>query len=157
MFTGDSSGDFLYQVLFETGFASQPRAEHRDDGLLLKDAFITAAARCAPPGNKPTPEEFAACRPYLERELDVLQTVQVVVVLGRLALDAYLTVLQVRGQVQSRSVYPFSHGAAYPMPAPLPKLVCAYHPSRQNTQTGVLTKSMLISVFDRARKMLAQT
>jgi uracil-DNA glycosylase family 4 len=154
MFTGDSSGDFLYRALFDTGFASQPTSTDRHDGLRLLDAYITAPVRCAPPGNKPTPEEFVACRPFLQRELELLSKVQVVVVLGRLALDSYLTVLLQERLIRRRSDYPFSHGACYQLPCSLPALLCSYHPSRQNTQTGVLTMHMLQSIFDTARQML---
>jgi uracil-DNA glycosylase family 4 len=154
MFTGDSSGDFLYKALFDNGFASQPNSIDRSDGLHLIDAYITAPVRCAPPGNKPTREEFTACRPFLERELDLLANVKVVVTLGRLALDAYLGVLHDRTLIQRRSDYPFSHGAHFPLPSGLPALLCCYHPSRQNTQTGVLTMQMLQSVFGAARRML---
>ena len=104
MFTGDGSGDFLYDVLHRTGFASQPEAVSRDDGLRLIDCYITAAARCAPPGNKPTREEFDACRPYLEREIAVMELIRIVVVLGRLALDAYLTVRLRENSIKKRSI-----------------------------------------------------
>lgn len=154
MFTGDSSGDFLYKALFDTGFASQPTSTGPGDGLRLLDAYITAPVRCAPPDNKPSREEFAACRPFLQRELDLLPNVQVVVALGRLALDSYLTVLLERGLIQRRSGYPFSHGVCYRLPSGRPALLCSYHPSRQNTQTGVLTMQMLQSVFETARHML---
>jgi uracil-DNA glycosylase family 4 len=156
MFTGDSSGDFLYKALFDNGFASQPNSADRGDGLHLIDAYITAPVRCAPPGNKPTREEFAACRPFLERELDLLANIKVVVVLGRLALDAYLGVLLDRKLIQRRSEYPFSHGAHFRLPSGLPALFCSYHPSRQNTQTGVLTMQMLQSVFLAARRTLGR-
>ena len=156
MFTGDSSGDFLYDVLFETGFASQPDARDRDDGLGLNDAYITAAVHCAPPQNKPTREEFAACRPYLEREIGLLANVRVVLVLGRLALDSYLAVLLGSGLIERRSPYPFAHGACHQLPDGLPVLLCSYHPSRQNTQTGRLTKAMFLNVFRRAKRLLAK-
>lgn len=154
MFTGDSSGDFLYQALFDSGFASQPVSTDRRDGLRLLDAYITAPARCAPPGNKPTPGEFVACRPFLRQELDLLPNVEVVVALGRLALDSYLTVLLETKRIRRRSDYPFSHGACYRLPSGLPAVLCSYHPSRQNTQTGLLTMQMLQSVFATARRML---
>jgi uracil-DNA glycosylase family 4 len=154
MFTGDSSGDFLYRALFNSGFASQPASTDRQDGLRLLDAYITAPARCAPPGNKPTPEEFAACRPFLKQELELLPNVQVLVALGRLAFDSYLGVLVETQQIRRRADYPFSHGACYRLPSGLPAILCCYHPSRQNTQTGVLTVQMLQSVFDTARRML---
>jgi uracil-DNA glycosylase family 4 len=151
MFTGDSSGDFLYPVLHEAGFASQPHSVDRADGLRLIDSYITAPVRCAPPNNKPSPSEFQNCRPFLERELDLLKNVEVVVVLGRFALGAYLTVLQARDQIERVGLYPFAHGACHKLPAGRPLLVCSYHPSRQNTQTGRLTKSMFLKVFTQAR------
>ena len=155
MFTGDGSGEFLYDVLHRTGFASQPQAVARDDGLQLKDCYITAAARCAPPGNKPTREEFDACRPYLERELAVMERIRIVVVLGRLALDAYLTVRLRENSIKKRSDYPFEHGRVYNPGNKLPSLICCYHPSRQNTQTGRLTKPMMLRVFRQVRRRLA--
>ncbi|MCY4588551.1 MAG: uracil-DNA glycosylase [Bryobacterales bacterium] len=154
MFTGDSSGDLLYRTLYETGFASRPESTHRGDGLELRDAYITAAARCAPPGNKPTREEFEACRPYLVEELQLLARVQVVIALGRLALDSYLTILHGQGRIEKRSVYPFGHAVQHCLPGSLPVLLCSYHPSRQNTQTGRLTPSMFLQVFSSARRLL---
>jgi uracil-DNA glycosylase family 4 len=154
MFTGDSSGDFLYPVLHQAGFASQPRAVDRTDGLRLIDSYITAPVRCAPPENKPSVSEFQNCRPFLERELDLLRNVEVVVALGRFALGAYLTVLQSRGQIERVGVYPFAHGVCHELPAGRPLLLCSYHPSRQNTQTGRLTKSMFLKVFMQARAFL---
>lgn len=154
MFTGDSSGDFLYRTMYETGFASRPESTHRGDGLELRDAYITAAARCAPPGNKPTREEFEACRPYLVEELQLLSRVQVVIALGRLALDSYLTILLGQGRIEKRSVYPFGHAVQHCLPGSLPVLLCSYHPSRQNTQTGRLTPSMFLQVFRSARRLL---
>ena len=155
MFTGDGSGDFLYDVLHRTGFASQPEAVSRDDGLRLVDCYITAAARCAPPSNKPTRKEFEACRPYLERELVILNRVRVVVVLGHLALDAYLRVLLCESSIKKRADYPFEHGKMYNLGNKLPSLICCYHPSRQNTQTGRLTKPMMLRVFRQVRRRLA--
>ena len=154
MFTGDGSGNFLYRVLHQTGFASQPTAFSRDDGLVLQDLYITAAVRCAPPGNKPTPGEFATCRPYLERELDLLRRVQVVVTLGKLAHDVYLGILRDRGAISRPSAYPFAHHARFALPEGLPLLVSSYHPSQQNTQTGRLTEAMLRQVFQGVRKTL---
>jgi len=154
MFTGDSSGDFLYRTMYETGFASRPESTHRGDGLELRDAYITAAARCAPPGNKPTREEFEACRPYLVEELQLLSRVQVVIALGRLALDSYLTILLGQGRIEKRSVFPFGHAVQHCLPGSLPVLLCSYHPSRQNTQTGRLTPSMFLQVFRSARRLL---
>ena len=155
MFTGDSSGDFLYDALFKTSFASQPGSARRGDGLELRDCYITAAARCAPPDNKASQEEFAACRPYLARELKLLDNVRVVVALGRLALDAYLSILLEEGSIERRSAYPFAHGALHRLPSPLPLLLCSYHPSRQNTQTGRLTRGMFIDVFRKANRLIS--
>jgi uracil-DNA glycosylase family 4 len=151
MFTGDRSGDILFKVLYETGFASRPSACSRDDGLTLRNAYITAAARCAPPGNKPTPEELRHCRPYLEQELDLLRNVRVVVALGKVAFDVYLSILRDRGQIASRSAFVFGHNVAHETGPGLPLLVSSYHPSQQNTSTGRLTESMLRAVFERAR------
>src|SRR6476659_8721577 len=112
-FTGDGSGNFLYPVLHKAGFASQPNATHREDGLRLLDAYITAAVRCAPPENKPTPQEIAACAPYLDREFAALKSVKVVVVLGKIAFDAYLNYLKRRGELKSKSGILFGHGETY--------------------------------------------
>jgi uracil-DNA glycosylase family 4 len=149
MFTGDSSGDFLYKVLYATGFASQPTSVARDDGLKLTDAYIGAAVRCAPPDNKPTVEEIRTCRPYLERELELLKNVQVVVALGRLAFDVYLGIVGAR-----RSAFKFAHDAEHRTGEGQPLLISSYHPSQQNTSTGKLTEPMFRAVFDRARQNL---
>jgi len=156
MFTGDSSGDFLYRALYETGFASQAGSSSRQDGLELRGAYITAAARCAPPDNKPLPEELANCRPYLEREMDLLKEVRVVVALGGVALRTYLGILRDRGAIKSLAAFPFGHDRVYHFPseppAPgLPVLIASYHPSQQNTSTGKLTAAMLRQIFERAR------
>lgn len=156
MFTGDSSGDFLYRTLHDVGFASQPTAEAKDDGLALIDAYITAPVHCAPPDNKPSREEFENCRPYLARELELLKRVKVVVALGRLGLGSYLTVLRESGKISRPSLYPFGHGLSYDLPGDLPKLFCCYHPSRQNTQTGRLTREMLQQVFESAREAIRE-
>lgn len=150
IFTGDRSGDFLYRALFDTGFASQPHSVSADDGLILRDAYIAASVRCAPPDNKPLPAEFANCRPYLERELDLLRNIRVVVVLGKLASDTYLGILKDRGIISGRAAFPFVHGAEHAIPG-APVLLASYHPSQQNTSTGRLTLDMLTSVFRRAR------
>ena len=154
MFTGDRSGDWLYRALYQTGFASQPTSVSRDDALALRDVYITAAARCAPPGNKPTPEELGNCRPYLERELDLLTNVKVVVALGKIAFDAYLDVLKARGVIGSRAPFVFGHNCQFAIAPGQPVLVACYHPSQQNTSTGKLTEEMLLAVFRRARKLL---
>ncbi len=157
MFTGDRSGDFLYRALYETGFASQPVSTARNDGLRLSDAYISAAVRCAPPDNKPTPDEMRACRPFLEREMDLLTRVKVVVVLGKIACDTYLSILKDRGAIQSRSAFPFGHNRVHAMGAHQPLLLCSYHPSQQNTSTGRLTAAMLREVFEQASHFLAST
>jgi len=146
IFTGDRSGDFLYQALFNAGFANQPTSTHRDDGLQLRDAWITCPVHCAPPDNKPSPDEIAACRPFLEQELRLLKNVQAVVVLGRIACDTYLSIRGAR-----KADFPFAHGAVFPG---RPALLCSYHPSQQNTQTGRLTQPMLTAVFEKARAIL---
>ncbi len=151
-FTGDASGNFMYPVLHETGFASQPRATSREDGLILKDVYITAAARCAPPENKPLPAELSNCAPYLERELQGLQRLKVVVALGKIGFDAYLNYLKQLGQLGSKGSYIFAHGANYQMPDGR-ILLASYHPSNQNTQTGKLTRSMLVSIFKDAARL----
>src|SRR6266481_7234931 len=116
MFTGDASGDFMYPVLHETGFASQPTATNRNDGLVLHDLYITAAARCAPPDNKPLPEELANCAPYLERELEGLKDLCVIVALGRIGFEAYLNYLKRRKLIVGKRGYEFRHGAEYVLP-----------------------------------------
>jgi uracil-DNA glycosylase family 4 len=154
MFTGDRSGDFLYKVLHDTGFATEAVSRSRDDGLTLKNAYITAAVRCAPPANKPAPAEIANCRPWLERELDLLSGVRVVVALGRIAFDVYLSVLRDRGVIRSRAAFPFGHNREHPTAPGQPLLISSYHPSRQNTSTGRLTESMLREIFVRAGRHL---
>jgi uracil-DNA glycosylase family 4 len=153
MFTGDSSGDFLYRALHETGFASHAASRSREDGLELQGAYITASARCAPPDNKPLPEELARCRPYLERELDLLKDVRVVVALGGVALRTYLSILRDRGAIKSLAAFPFGHHRVYNPGPGLPVLIASYHPSQQNTSTGKLTAAMLRKVFDHAREL----
>ncbi|HEY6271470.1 MAG TPA: uracil-DNA glycosylase [Terriglobales bacterium] len=155
-FTGDGSGHFLYRVLHQAGFASQPTATDRNDGLELRDAYITATVRCAPPKNKPTPKEVARCAPFLDREFAALKNVKVVVALGRIACDAYLNYLKRRTLLQKKSGLVFGHGAEYTLPDGR-KLLCAYHPSLQNTNTGKLTEEMLLKVFKRARELAART
>jgi uracil-DNA glycosylase family 4 len=152
MFTGDASGVMLYRALHKTGYASQAESVSREDGLVLNDAFITAAARCAPPGNKPTPEELRNCRPFFEKELDLLPNVRVVVALGKIAFDTYLEVLKSRGVIRSRAAFVFGHDREFATAPGHPILISSYHPSQQNTSTGKLTEKMLVDVFRRARK-----
>jgi uracil-DNA glycosylase family 4 len=149
MFTGDSSGDTLAAALHRVGLANQPFSRSRDDGLRLPGVFLTAVARCVPPGNKPTAEELANCRPFLARELDLCPSVQVVLTLGRVAFDGYIRVLRERG-VDVPSLTP-RHGECYTLSPGLPVLAFSYHPSRQNTQTGRLTTAMLDSLFERVK------
>jgi uracil-DNA glycosylase family 4 len=150
-FTGDASGKFMYPVLHETGFANQPTATDRNDGLKLINLYITAAVRCAPPENKPLPEELANCSYFLDRELAGLQEVKVVVALGKIGFDAYLNYLQRRGEIASKKIYLFKHGAHYRMPDGK-VLLASYHPSNQNTQTGKLTRKMFVEIFKQAAR-----
>jgi uracil-DNA glycosylase family 4 len=150
-FTGDGSGDFLYPVLYESGFASQPRAFSRDDGMKLRDLWITAVVRCAPPGNKPTPQELRNCAPWLDEEFRLLSKLRVVVCLGKIAFDGFLNHQLRAERIGSRSGFQFRHGAEYALPGGL-ILVASYHPSLQNTNTGKLTKTMFLAVFKRARE-----
>jgi uracil-DNA glycosylase family 4 len=154
MFTGDSSGDFLYKFLYATGFASQSTSTSRDDGLKLQDVYISAVARCAPPDNKPTLEEMRNCRPYLVRDLELLKRVQVVVALGRMAFDVYLGILREQGKIARRSAFEFGHNAAHQTGPGQPLLISSYHPSQQNTSTGKLTEAMFRAVFEGARRRL---
>jgi uracil-DNA glycosylase family 4 len=151
-FTGDASGKFMFPVLCETGFANQPNATDREDGLKLKDIYITAAVRCAPPDNKPLPQELANCASYLDRELEGLKKMKVVVALGRIGFDAYLNYLKRRGQLPSRKAYIFQHAAQYKM-ADGKTLLASYHPSNQNTQTGKLTRPMFVKIFKEAARI----
>lgn len=158
IFTGDRSGTFLMRAMHHAGFANKPDSVRRDDGLRLHDAYITAIARCAPPGNKPTPSEIHRCLRYMERELDLLTNIRAVLCLGRIALDGYLLALSHKGFSIKKSAVPFGHGVEYSLRAPLPRLFLSYHPSQQNTQTGKLTAAMMNRVFSRVRSFLrAQT
>ncbi len=154
-FTGDASGKFMYPVLYETGFANQPNATDRNDGLALHDLYITAAVRCAPPANKPTPQELANCSYFLDRELAGLKNVKVIVALGKIGFDAYLNYLKRKGLNIIRQDYPFKHGASYRLPDGK-VLLASYHPSNQNTQTGKLTREMFVEIFKRAAKLADQ-
>jgi uracil-DNA glycosylase len=151
-FTGDQSGKFMYPILYKTGFASQPNAENRDDGMRLVDCYITAAVRCAPPDNKPLPEEIAACAPFLDREIAALGNLKVVVALGKIGFDAYLNQLKRQGTIFGKSAYVFGHAAEYKMPNGV-TLLASYHPSNQNTATGKLTEKMFTGIFRRAKKL----
>jgi len=160
IFTGDRSGDWLFRAMHRAGFANQPLSVSRDDGLELSDAFVTAGARCAPPDNKPTPEEFANCRDYLVAELGMLRTDNarrgrplVVLALGAIAMRAALDALRALGCTIPSPLPKFAHAAEYEIATDV-RLLCSYHPSQQNTQTGLLTEAMLDRVFTRARKIV---
>ncbi len=168
MFTGDGSGNWLIESLFKYGFSNQPTSRHPDDGLELRDAYITAAIRCAPPANKPLREELLACRPFLLREMALLSNVSVIIALGKIGFDAYL---QAYREAEPRSGDPsspggtggsrpspalkFAHGATYTLPDGT-HLVASYHPSQQNTQTGRLTRDMFEGIFAMVRGLLDQ-
>jgi uracil-DNA glycosylase len=154
VFTGDRSGDFLYKALHKVGFANQPTSLSRNDGLKLQNAYIAAAVRCAPPANKPLPSEILNCRPYLERELELLGP-KAVLALGKIAWDAYLEILKQQGRITSRAAYKFTHGAEAKIADDLPRLFGVYHPSQQNTQTGRLTEAMYASVLVRIQRFLS--
>ena len=153
MFTGDRSGDFLFTTLHELGFASSPTSRRRDDGMRLDDAYVTAVARCAPPGNKPLRSELDSCRPYLVAELSMLRSVRVVMALGKIAFDAMLAANRDAGVDIPRPRPQFGHGVAYELAGVT--LMASYHPSRQNTQTGRLTQQMLTDAFRSAKEALA--
>ncbi len=179
IFTGDRSGDFLYRALYGAGFANQPRSRQPGDGLELRNCYITAALRCAPPANKPLPQELRNCQPYLEAELRILKRVRAVLALGRIAFGTYLRVVSSNAGLQlrsprravlkdgarseeqekfpSRSSFRFAHGASYELPRGLPRLFASYHPSQQNTQTGKLTPEMMHAVFEEIRRFLNET
>jgi len=154
MFTGDASGDFLYPVLYEAGLVSQPTAVSLGDGLKLRNCYITAIARCAPPQNKPTPKELTTCASYLETELKLLRKVKVIVALGKIAHDYYLKLRfkMWEGETKPKQLshFPFGHGAVHRFEKSPHILLDTYHPSRQNTNTGKLTKPMFLKIFKTA-------
>jgi uracil-DNA glycosylase family 4 len=155
MFTGDRSGDFLYAALHKAGFANQPTSLNRDDGLRLKNAYITATCRCAPSGNKPLPKEIVNCRGYLERELEILKP-KAILALGKIAWDDYLDILKQHGVIASRALYKFAHGAEAEVATGVPRLFGVYHPSQQNTQTGRVTPAMYAAVLRRIHRFLEE-
>lgn len=152
-FTGDASGNFLYPALYRAGFASQPESTGLHDGMTLTDLYIAAVCRCAPPDNKPLPEEMSNCRPYLERELDLIRP-KVIVVLGRIAFESILRIYSMRSSNLS-----FAHGVVYSLKTDAlntaHSLVCSYHPSQQNTLTGKLTVEMFDTVWQKVKELLA--
>lgn len=153
VFTGDRSGDFLYAALYKAGFSNQPTSVKRDDGLQLKNAYVAASVRCAPPVNKPLPSEITNCRNYLVRELEILHP-KAVLALGKIAWDAYLEILKQRGVIASRAAFHFAHGAEAKLPGGGARLFGVYHPSQQNTQTGRVTPAMYAQVLRRIRRFL---
>lgn len=167
-FTGDGSGDFLYPVLHEAGFASQPRATSRNDGMLLRDLWITSVARCAPPQNKPLPQELANCAPFLDEEIASLPRLRVIVCLGKIAFDGFIAHLKRSAAEQHHVVsnensqsaprlrsWKFAHGVEYGLPDGR-WLLASYHPSLQNTNTGKLTREMFLEIFRRAKQLAAR-
>ena len=152
VFTGDRSGDWLYRALYRAGFANRPTAISRDDGLELRDCYIVAAVRCAPPANKPTRAEFARCQPYLEREAMLLPNLRVVVVLGGVAMARFLRAWRATGHAVPTPALRFRHGAISSL-SPI-TLIASYHPSQRNTQTGLLKEAMFDNVFRSARRIL---
>lgn len=154
VFTGDRSGDFLFEALHKAGFANQATSVRRGDGLQLQDAYIAAAVRCAPPENKPLPSEILHCQAYLEQELAILKP-RAVLALGKIAWDAYLEILKQQKKIASRAGFVFSHGAECAIADDLPRLFGVYHPSQQNTQTGRVTRAMYKEVLGRIREFLA--
>ena len=154
IFTGDRSADFLIRALWETGFANQPVSTSKNDGLQLINAYMTLPVRCAPPDNKPTPQETHTCRPYLLRELALLKNIEIVVPLGAIAFGAYLSILKSEGLIGSRASFPFAHGALFSTHTGGPRVLVSYHPSQQNTSTGRLTAVMLRDIFLEARKLI---
>ena len=153
MFTGDASGDFLFPALHRAGFASQPFANRADDGMVLNDLYITSVCHCVPPGNKPLAEEVRNCSFWVEQELASLKNLQGVVLLGKIGLDGLLALSPFKG-VKKASIK-FGHGAFYELGEGLPWLLCSYHPSRQNTQTGKLTVEMFDMIWAKVRSLLA--
>src|ERR1700680_1298611 len=151
-FTRAASGKAMSPVLYETGCANQPGATDCNDGLELKNLYITAAVRCAPPDNKPLPQELAECSQFLDREITGLERVMVVVALGKIGFDAYLNYLKRQSAVASKKAYVFKHGASYRMPDGK-VLLASYHPSNQNTQTGKLTRKMFVEIFQEAARI----
>ena len=153
IFTGDSSGNWLYEALHRFGFSNQPDSTGRDDGLVLTQCYVTAAGRCAPPANRPTPAELTKCRPYLEAELGLLRDVRVVLTLGHIAHGSWLRASGLWDRLAPGDRPPFAHGAERTLPGG-DTLLCSYHPSRQNTNTGRLTRPMWHAVFRRARALV---
>ena len=157
MFTGDASGDFLYTALHRHGFANQPKSEGNDDGLRLRDIFITAVCRCAPPGNKPSTEEIRNCLPFLEAEMDLIGRFQGIIALGQIAYTHILNLIKSRNDGVAIEYNKFSHSkTVIPRDGNAPWILASYHPSRQNTQTGRLTKPMFDEIWLKASALLTE-
>ncbi len=156
VFTGDRSGDWLYEALHAFGFANQPTSTHKEDGLRITDCYIAAVVRCAPPDNKPLPDEFETCRPFLMEELRLLNRVKVVVALGKIAFDQYLKACRSLGHELPKPALRFGHKVVYRLPWGV-TLIGSYHPSQRNTQTGFLTRPMFHAVFRKARTAIGRT
>jgi uracil-DNA glycosylase len=154
IFTGDRSGDWLYEALCRFGFANQPTSVSINDGLTVRNCLITAVIRCAPPDNKPLPEEVNNCREYLHCELEMASRKRIVIALGRIAFEAFQKTWQLAGKQPSRPKPAFSHGGEWNLPGKI-TLIASYHPSQQNTQTGKLTRLMFYQIFSRARSLLS--
>jgi uracil-DNA glycosylase len=152
IFTGDGSGDFMFPSLYRGGFANQPESMHRDDGLQLKDIYVLSVCRCAPPANKPLPEEIENCRPYMLAEMEQLKDIQGIVALGKIAFDNVLAVYRQSGHSIPRLA--FGHDMLHQLASSLPWLLASYHPSRQNTQTGKLTAEMFDRIWRRAAHLI---
>lgn len=155
VFTGDRSGDFLFAALHKAGFANQPSSVRLQDGLRLRNAYIAATIRCAPPANKPLPSEIENCRGYLVREMEILRP-RAVLALGKIAWDAYLEILKQRWLIASRAAFRFAHGAEAELPGDGAHLLGVYHPSQQNTQTGRVTPRMCAQVLGRIQRFLTK-
>lgn len=153
MFTGDESGNWLYRALHAAGFANKAESHTKDDGLILKNCYITAACRCAPPQNKPLPEELLQCRPFILQELQLLSRLKVIVGLGKIGFDTAFNCIKEMGWTDRVTRPPFSHGTAVPINTRI-TLIGSYHPSQQNTFTGVLTRPMLNAIFTKANRIL---
>jgi uracil-DNA glycosylase family 4 len=151
-FTGDGSGNFLYPALYDTGFASQAQSSGLEDGMRLRNLWITSVVRCAPPGNKPLPAEIANCAPFLDEEIAALRNLRVVVCLGKIAFDGFVQHLVRTHRIAGRGRLQFAHGAEYELPGGV-TLLASYHPSLQNTNTGKLTRPMFLAIFNRARNL----
>ena len=152
VFTGDGSGYFMYPVLHDVGLANQPEGVSQDDGLKLRHTWISSVVRCAPPNDKPTPQEIRNCAPFLAREIEALSKVRVVVCLGKIAFDGFLAYLLHAGIIHRKSDFRFSHAAEYTLPSGT-HILCSYHPSLRNTNTGRLDRAMFTQIFIRAKEL----